>query len=759
MRDNQGKQIEQGLISRLTQGVKYVIAGVVPNGWMTPGQPIQPVAQDEAHGRMWDYRVGYNTTYTPRGDNNISFAELRGLADTYDLMRLAIETRKDQICLQEWNITNKDPKKKETQDPRVDELITFFTSPDRLNDWETWLRMLIEDLLVIDAPTVFIRKTVGGALFSLEIIDGATIYPLINEDGRTPYPPSPAYVQALKGVPATFYTVSELIYKPRNKRSSKVYGMSPVEQVMMTVNIALRRQLSQLEYYTSGNVPEMLIGVPENWSVDDIRKFQTWWDSILQGNQGERSKAKFVPGGMQPHATKDAMLKDDFDEWLARIIAFAFNISPQALTKQMNRATAEVSDKSQDDEGLKPLQKWVKGLMDYIITTYFGYMDLQFTWQSSRETDPQKQATIDDMNIRNGSKSIDEIRASRGDDPIGMKNAVFTGTGVTLIDDILNPPEQPEPLQPGLPPPAKDDKANQDPTAEKLAKRQKKKRVVLKPIDPDRRAVIQHTNKLRKVLAKFLKKEGKRISAAVAQQYKKELNKADDSSDEELSDEEIKAKAEQILKDIDFMGWSIVIGDVQPLLDSMAKDGANIASKQLAAIPDSQDDLVGRADSRTVEYAAARAAELVGMRRTKSGDFIENPNAKWAITDGTRSMLNDLVTKAMQEGWSNDHLKEEILNGYPFSESRAETIARTEINRADSQGSLIAYQESGVIQGKQSILSFDYDDDDICLDNADAGIIPLDEAFPSGDLAPPYHPRCRCTLDGVPIEQDSGDDS
>jgi hypothetical protein len=34
-------------------------------------------------------------------------------------------------------------------------------------------------------------------------------------------------------------------------------------------------------------------------------------------------------------------LKDDFDEWLARVICFAFSLPPTAFTKQVNRNTAE----------------------------------------------------------------------------------------------------------------------------------------------------------------------------------------------------------------------------------------------------------------------------------------------------------------------------------------------------------------------------------------------------------------------------------
>ncbi len=36
---------------------------------------------------------------------------------------------------------------------------------------------------------------------------------------------------------------------------------------------------------------------------------------------------------------------------------------------------------------------------------------------------------------------------------------------------------------------------------------------------------------------------------------------------------------------------------------------------------------------------------------------------------------------------------------------------------------------------------------DECGDNADASPIPISDNFPSGDDAPPAHPRCRCYLD------------
>ena len=177
------------------------------------------------------------------------------------------------------------------------------------------------------------RVSSSGERPSIETFDGA---------GITIFNRAPAYQQVLKGLPAIDYSVRDIVYRSRNVRAHRVYGYSPVQQVLMTVNIALRRQLWQLDYFSEGSIPDALIGVPAGWTPDQIRQFQDYWDTEFVGDLARRRRAKFVPGesAVKVHQTKEPEHKQDFDEWLARIICYAFSVPPQWAVKLMNRATA-----------------------------------------------------------------------------------------------------------------------------------------------------------------------------------------------------------------------------------------------------------------------------------------------------------------------------------------------------------------------------------------------------------------------------------
>jgi hypothetical protein len=183
------------------------------------------------------------------------------------------------------------------------------------------------------------------------VIDGSTITPLVGEDGRSPEPPDPAFQQVLHGVPAADFSSDELIYPPRNVRSHRLYGMSPVEQIALTINIALRRDAATLDYYRLGSLPDSFAILPKEWTVDQIRNFQDYFDALMSGNLARRRMVKFMPADFKLTETRQPPLKDSYDEWLARVICYAFSVPASAFVSQVNRATSETLRMQATQEG------------------------------------------------------------------------------------------------------------------------------------------------------------------------------------------------------------------------------------------------------------------------------------------------------------------------------------------------------------------------------------------------------------------------
>lgn len=402
--------------------------------WFSALQPVKPVAPPGFRVRQWGFQPGANIVWTPGSADTPSagFEILRQVADNWDLLRLVLETVKDRLCALKWEIRvkkqpgekNKDAKTRTQSDPRVGKLITFFEKPDGDHNWDEWLRMWLEDVLVLDAGALYLERDLRGRIASLRPIDGATINRVITDQGFTPAGPGDvAYQQVLYGLPTKDLTVDDLIYIMRNPRTWKRYGFGPVEQMLVTIATGLARQKFTLNYYTEGNVPEGLVFLPSTVPVNQVLEVQQWFDSVLSGDLQRRRRINFLPGfGDKDHAPnivfpKEPLLKGEMDDWLFRIICFNLGISPQQMMKMMNRATAEQSQENAEEEGLEPKAATVEHVINNVIQNKMGFDDLEFSYSQRRETDVLKQMQVDTGYLKVGVRTINETRENLGEDP------------------------------------------------------------------------------------------------------------------------------------------------------------------------------------------------------------------------------------------------------------------------------------------------------------------------------------------------------
>ncbi len=262
------------------------------------------------------------------------------------------------------------------------------------------------------------RKNRGGGLYALEPVDGSTIFPLIDQDGRQPLPPDPAFQQILKGVPKADYTSDELIYYVRKAQVNSPYGFSCVEQIIESANTDIERIKYTLSYFTDGSVPDAYITAPDGMTPDKVLAYEAHLNSLLAGNQVGRRQMPVLVHGMEIKSMKQADLKNDFDEWLARKVCFAFSLPPTAFVKQLNRSTAQNDQERAKDEGLFPVLLYIKRLIDRVIRDDFGAGELEFHWNDDEEKDPLTQAEIYAVYVKEGILARNEVRDELGLDDI-----------------------------------------------------------------------------------------------------------------------------------------------------------------------------------------------------------------------------------------------------------------------------------------------------------------------------------------------------
>jgi len=185
-------------------------------------------------------------------------------------------------------------------------------------------------------------------------------------------------------------------------------------------------------------------------------------------------------------------------------------------------------------------------------------------------------------------------------------------------------------------------------------------------------------------------------------------------------------------------------------------------------------------DERAVTWASKRAGELVveitdqmrmNIRNTVTsstlGDMTwqqasEEIKAVIPLTsrdaEAVSKFYNRSLDRFLKKAIPLDKAKEKanlLRNNYAdkLLQSRANTIARTEIASAASQGRLLGWEagvESGLVD-TASVKEWIAEPSacEICAD-MDGKTIPWDDEFPAGVMMPPAHPNCRCSAAILP---------
>lgn len=485
-----------------------------------PGSPLYPAALDALQPesgrpapRIYEYPVSWNLT----GSSNrlTSWQLLRDAADGVSLFRRCIEIRKDHIGGLDWDIVigegaieaaqrdeaedrgraDLESRLRDRLSPEIDRCAAFLEEPDRANGYkfDQWLSMLLEEAFVLDAVAIYPRRTYGGDLWSLEVLDGTTIKPLLDERGGRPMAPFPAFQQILYGFPRGEFTADvaqeggtevipgayasdELIYSRRVVRVWTPYGYSAVEQALDDGDLYLKRHRWMKGEYTDGTSVDGLYTIDPaataaQWSPDQVLQYERQWNDALAGQSAERRKVRLLPPGIMPAASGDSLTamaekyKPEYDLHLIKLLASHFDTTlPELGFTEAKGLGSEGYHEGQADvqhRKTRPIIKYVQGLVTAVLRKHAGMpRELEFKFLG---LDDEQDPGADDVEGKRQSYGVvtlndrrDALGKPRYDFAEADMPMIITGRGVVFLEGSseLAPPgtEIDPPKAPGAPP-------------------------------------------------------------------------------------------------------------------------------------------------------------------------------------------------------------------------------------------------------------------------------------------------------------------
>lgn len=451
-----------------------------------PGMPLIPSALNPLNPdtgrpdpRRYEYQVAQNINVTET--KLVPFKTLRAAADQIDILRRCIEVRKAKLTGLDWDIVLSESaseriiaetggnhlramaEAREKFAPEIARLRAFWETPDPQNGlaFVDWLSMAIEEIDVLDAWAIWPQMSVGGDIMGLQILDGSTIKPLLDDRGMRPMPEmGPAFQQILYGFPRSEFAATiddeaadgqfssdELAYLVRNRRAMSVYGLSPVERSLPLADIYLRRQQWIRAEFTDGTMPKSYLEMPESaiMTPDQIRAYENIYNDDLSGQTGQRNRLRIlVPGGkLNFEEGYSDKFSDAMDNYLIASITGHFGVLPSEIGFNGSGSLGasgiqEGESDSGEAIGVIPTANWISQMLSALSYRWLGMpRELEFRLAPSERTNTQEAAMRDEIQKRSGGKTINESRAEQGlplvDTPEADMPMLITGASVYVF--------------------------------------------------------------------------------------------------------------------------------------------------------------------------------------------------------------------------------------------------------------------------------------------------------------------------------------
>lgn len=380
---------------------------------MGPGRPLNPAQGYSQPPRSTDYPTSVNISTNTRQSWGLpSFETLRALIKTYDVARICINHKIDELRSMELMFLPAEGERRDVKDA-IAAARAVMEFPDRDLPYHSWLSKWLENAFKFDAAPLYKRRNRYGDIMGLESLDGTTVMPYIDENGRRPHAPDPAYFQLVRGQVWNWYTHQDIDYHMFRPQEDSPFGTAPMETILLTANTDIRFQWHFLQMFTEGSVPAGFIEVPPDLtSPAQVAEWQDYWDAMVMGDQSILHRLIAVPHGTNVTNTKPEAFDPTFPEYLMMRACAAHGVVPHdvGLIHDVNRSTGETQTDIQFRVNTLPWVFWVEGILTRYLRRDIG-LPVQVKLNTGRDKEDRlADAQAWKIYIETGMASSDEGR-------------------------------------------------------------------------------------------------------------------------------------------------------------------------------------------------------------------------------------------------------------------------------------------------------------------------------------------------------------
>ena len=468
-----------------------------------------------------------------------------------------------------------------------------------------------------------------------------------------------------------------------------VWGVSPITAIRLEASAALEAQRYNIKFYDQGARASLTYAMGEGVGDMEASRVEDVINAKMAGTDNAH-RIRVLPGAMTPIMNAMSLADMEFlgqQKWTRNETATAFELSPLAL-KDFEKATYQNADQANEQDWtvvLDQLRATLREINEQFIWPEFG-TDLRLFAAGNDipalESNMKDRAAVDQIYLGTAKVTVNELRERDGQDTVPWGDTPW-------VSSTLVPADQPRTPAPAPAPP---------PTQASL------RGIPPMPVTTDVPGLLTQE---RLIAERWRGRLGNEMRGII-QHLDREASRS------------LRVLSPQHVDTYDW-AWEARYGEraIEELAEVFRLSAAAAAFIEVPLLT---------ANIAANTYAAERAGELIG-----------------GITDGTRRNIRRAVTETIEQGRPLRELKNQIREMYDFSESRAESIARTETATAQGQGTRAAALSQGRNE-KRWVTAGDNRVDPHCSENASVGWIDAQGVFPTGKDTIPDHPRCRCVV-------------